>query len=162
MSKASKRVAAEIEALIQTDKAFARWMRKLTNEVTRADYYKGLVPFLNSLNLTPQTFVDRYKAEGEVRDNLLDTVEIALKELERVHMATARFMHSAMVSVLKHNGAIIGAAAFEIPAPKPEFVTAQYIPKEEEYEAVKRFAQKPRDKFYFAFLRESGVRRIGV
>ena len=152
-------MAAEIEALIQTDKAFARWMRKLRNEVTRADYYKALVPFLNTLKLTPQTFIDQYKAEGEVRENMLDTVEMALKEIEQVHMATAIFIHATMVSLLKHNGTIIGAAAFELPAPKRTRIEPQYIPKEEEYETVKRFAPKSRNKFYFAFLRESGVRR---
>lgn len=156
MSKATK---ARFEELLKTDKAFARWMRKFANEKTRSDYFQWLTPFMDSLSesydkspMSYDKFLAKYKQEGDVRDELVDEFEAKLNEVKKVHMGLAKGVHAATISFLKHNGAIFGAAAFEIPAPVSEEIGPEYNPNAEEFEVLLRFAQKPRDKFMIVFF----------
>jgi hypothetical protein len=113
---------------------------------------------MKNLDLTPQTFVDAYKQQGAAHDDLIDRLEEHLNALTAIHFSLAVQTHASIISCLKHNGIILGAAAFEIPAPKREEIAAQHIPNEEEFETWLRFAQKPRDKFSLAFFRYGGGR----
>jgi integrase len=151
----------QFEDLISEDKAFARWMRKFSNEVSKYNYFRWFVPLCDHLSRGPQQLLDEYKKGGEVRDALLDQIEAHLNELKERSVVSAMNLHAALCSFLMHNGAIPGATAFEIPTPKRETIPSQYIPTEEEFESILRFAPKIRDKFLLAFLRYSGA-RLGV
>jgi hypothetical protein len=159
MSKAN---LVHFEELKKTDKVFARWMRKFDNSKTQIDYFRWFVPFCDTLGLTPQTFVDAYKAQGDRHDDFIDQVETKLSEVKAVHMGLAKQIHASMVSMLKHNGVILGSAAFEIPAPKSLTIEPEYIPSPEEFEVQLRHCQKPRDKAMFAFFRWAGPRAGAV
>jgi hypothetical protein len=148
----------KIEELKKSDKAFARWFRKLPNQTTQRDYYGCFVRFLASLNLSPQQFLDLYKQGGDVRDDLIDRVEENLNKLKEIHFSLTVQTHAAFVSFLKHNGIILGAAAFEIPSPKRETINSAYIPNDEEFEALIRFARLCRDRFLLMFHRYGGSR----
>lgn len=157
-SPLSERDVRELEQLRKEDKAFARWMRKFTNEQTQHNYIRWFVRLCNELSMKPQQIVDQYKEAGETHDNLVDHIERSLNDLKQRAPASSLNWYQALISFLKHNGVILGASAFEIPKPKLEEKQAQYMPNEEEFEQLLRFAQKPRDKFLFAFFRYAGPR----
>jgi hypothetical protein len=149
------------EALVKDDRTYARWMRKFTNEVTQYNYFRWLIPLCDHLSLQPQDIVEQYKTGGEIRDSLLDKIEEYLHELKQRSVAQSKNAHAALASFLMHNGAIMSAANFEIPSPKSEVIRPQYIPTDDEFETMLRFAQKSRDKFLLVYFRYSGA-RIGT
>jgi integrase len=99
-----------------------------------------------------------YKQGGDVREDLIDRIEESLNKLREIHFALAVQTHAAFVSFLKHNGVILGAAAFEIPSPKREAINPEYIPNDDEFESLLRFARLCRDRFLLMFHRYGGSR----
>jgi hypothetical protein len=144
----------------EEDKDFLRWINKFDARDTQKNYWQRMAELHEGTKLRPKDIVARYKAGGETRQALLDDLDTHLTALKKAgKVATARMIWAAVVSLLIHRGALAVQRQFELKQPPVEKIAPQYIPTQEEFETMQRFALCARDRYLAAQLRYSGGRR---
>jgi hypothetical protein len=144
----------------QEDQDFVRWLSKFDAYATQKNYWQRMTELYEGTKLTPKEIVTRYKTAGETRQALLDDVDAFLNSQKKAgKVGKARMIWAAVVSLLIHRGALSVQRQFELKQPAVEKIAPQYIPTEQEFQAMQRFALCARDRYLAAQLRYAGGRR---
>jgi integrase len=144
----------------EEDKDFVRWLQKFDSHATQRNYWQRIVELYEGTKLTPKEIVARYKAGGETRQALLDDLDAFLNKTKKAgKVGTARMIWAAVVSLLIHRQALTVQRQFELKQPAVEMIAPQYIPTEQEFQTMLRFALCARDRYLAAQLRYAGGRR---
>lgn len=144
---------------LKEDEDFQRWMDRIEAEATRSNYFYNLARLNEVTKLTPKDIVSRYRAGDQTKQNLIDDLDGYLRTFTRQQKyAIARLAWAAVTSLLIHRGLLRSARDFEIKEPKSDIILPQYIPTQEEFEVMLRYARSARNRFALAFFRYSGAR----
>jgi hypothetical protein len=159
MEKRYPRFAPLHAQWLKEDEDFRRWMDRIDGEETRSNYFYNLARLNEATKLTPKEIVARYRAEGQTKQKLIDDLDSYLRTFTRQQKyAVARLTWAAVTSLLIHRGLLRSARDFEIKQPRSEIILPQYIPTQEEFEVMLRYARSARNRFALAFFRYSGAR----
>jgi len=143
----------------KNDDDFRRWFDKSDSHATQRDYFLRMAKLHADVKLAPREIVKRYGAGGKLRKDLVDDLDTyLLKMIRDGKAASARAMWTAITSLLKARGVLLSASAFEIKRPEVQIISPQYIPTQEEFEVMLRFARSARDRFITAYFRYTGAR----
>ena len=154
------KLAPLYRAWLNEDSDFKHWISKFDSEATHDNYFRSMVYIYRGTQLRPKDIVARYAAGEKQRQELLDELDTYFTNMKKEgKFTTARLRWATVVSLLIHRGALTNASAFGISEPKSEFIAPQYIPTQEEFELMLRFAGTSRNRFLIAFLRYGGGRR---
>ena len=160
------KLGEEYEALrkrwYEEDRDFRYWLDKFDSYATCSTYFSRLVRLYKNTKLTPEKIVKAYEAGGKPRQNLIDDLNAYIRQiLVEKKYALAQSTWSMLVSLLTSRGVLPGADAFEIKQPQYDVIPPQYIPTQDEFDKMLRYAECARDRFLLGFLRYTGA-RIGA
>jgi len=162
MEKRYPRFAALYQQWLKEDEEFRRWFESLEAEATRNNYFYKMARLYEATKFVPKEIVVRYRAGGETRQSLLDDLNAYLKTFtQQGKFGIAGLTWAAVTSLLIHRGALVRAADFEVKQPRSDIIPPQYVPTQEEFETMLRYARSARNRFGLAFFRYTGA-RIGA
>jgi hypothetical protein len=141
------------------DKDFGLWIQSFTSKYTISDYEYNIFRLFEQIGLRPKDIVAQYRASGQARADLIDTLNAYIKKtVQEGKSNTAEKAWSTVASLLIHRNCLVSQSRFEIKKPTPEFLAPQYIPTQEEYEAMQRYAGSARNRFLLGYYRWGGGR----
>lgn len=141
------------------DKDFALWIQSFTPKYTVSSYEYITFRMFEHTGLRPKDIVECYRAGGQRRNDLIDKLRAYIKRtIQEGKEVTAEKAWVTVVSLLVHRNCLATQSQFEIKQPKPEFLPPQYIPTQEEYETMQRYAGSARNRFLLAYYRWGGGR----
>jgi integrase len=157
------RVLAEIvEGWNQNDNEFARFIQNFKSKGTQRTYCYTLARFYDKTGIAPKQIVESYQADGEKRRQFLDDLDTYITGLVKEEKyGTAHNAWAVITSLLEHRRVLHSISMFEVKYPENELLSPQYIPTQEEFEAMLRCAESARNRFAISFFRYGGG-RVGV
>jgi hypothetical protein len=157
LEKRYPRFAGLYQQWLKEDDELRRWFDSIEAEATRNNYFYHMARLSEATKLVPKEIVVRYRAGGETRQSLLDDLSGYLKTFTRQEKyGITRLTWAAVTSLLIHRGTLAKADDFELKQPRSEIILPQYIPTQEEFEVMLRYARSARNRFALAFFRYSG------